>query len=77
VAGLLAEFGDGWDLAEGLWHRCVKCGQISIHYAVQSYAGRPCGHHDGDGYLGTINLNTIRGFWAEATNVVKWHGRTA
>lgn len=72
-AGLLGEFcGEGWDFDAGLWFTCDLCLAANVHHPVQSFAGRPCGHYDGDGYLGPVDTAAIRGAWAAATNAVKW-----
>lgn len=78
-AGLLGELiGEGiweWDTAE--WLTCNRCGQIGVLHSVQSYAGRPCGHHAGDHYIGIISRHYLTEAWATATNRVKWEGRAA
>lgn len=77
-AGLLGE-ADGveWDFAAALWMTCGKCGDVVVHHDYQSYAGRPCGHQDGDHYMGTVHLESLRAMWAEACNDAKWRGRDA
>jgi hypothetical protein len=64
-----------WDFGTGLWFTCTKCDTNAVHHALQSFAGRPCGHHDGDGYLGTVSVGAIRAAWADASNAVRWESR--
>lgn len=64
-----------WDFGIGAWARCGRCGGIGVHHSVQSFHHRPCGHHEGGGNQGPADVDSLRGFWAEATNAVKWGGR--
>lgn len=59
-----------WDVA--LWFHCVKCKKTNIHSCLGSYAGRPCGHHDGDHHIRYIDPQVINHYWANACNDVKW-----
>lgn len=86
VAGLLGErfdtatYGgeiDSWDFATGNWLTCGKCRQPGISHEYQAYTGRPCGHRDGDHYMGSPDVGFLHQAWAEACNDVKWRGRAA
>ena len=66
-----------WNFHVGNWFTCAECGRINIFHSIHSSAGRPCGDRDDDYLLGDIEADTIRGHWADATNLVKWHGRAA
>jgi hypothetical protein len=87
-AGLLGEYfsaddvadepgiaGPGWDFDPGNWFRCRRCGEIGVYHSVQTFTGRPCGHYDGDGYLGSVDSRILQRYWASATNLVKWGGQ--
>lgn len=76
-AGLLGErpppeAGIGWDLDIGSWFHCLKCESVALMHPTQSWEGRPCGHHDGNSYLGPIFVDKIRTAWAAASNAVQW-----
>lgn len=83
-AGILGErideefTGDnGWIWEPALWNRCGKCDTTNVFHSYMSYAGRPCGCHDGDHYLNTESRSFIEQSWAIATNQVKWRGTAA
>jgi hypothetical protein len=63
---------DGWAVAPALWHRCMACGQLAFHHDEQSFASRPCGHYDGDGYLACTSLDELREMWGEAHRLTRW-----
>lgn len=69
--------GSGWDFAAAMWTSCGACGTAAVHHDYQSYACRPCGHHDGDHYLSGIDPEWIKSAWADACNDAKWRGRDA
>lgn len=64
-----------WDTAN--WFDCGECGGVSVFHDTGTWAGRPCGHYDGDGFLTTADIIRLKGAWATATNDVKWRGRDA
>ncbi len=64
-----------WDYGE--WIQCEYCRTINVVHAIQSFHGRPCGHYDGDGYLGEPPWEVMRARWDEASNEVKWRGSSA
>lgn len=81
AAGLLGECfppccGDEpeWSVGVGLWHDCYACREINVFHDTDSYMGRPCGHYDGDHYLGHIQHGTqgIEGAWSTASNLTQW-----
>lgn len=76
-AGLLAEFmnapGDPFLLSHALWATCTYCNSASVYHEELSYACRPCGHHDGDSYLGAAP--DVRAMWNLAGNKVRWEGQ--
>jgi hypothetical protein len=55
---------------EALWTQCGKCQDWAVIHSWQSYECRPCGHHDGDHYIG--NRAVPREQWARAHNAVQW-----
>ena len=63
------------DFAAGIWMTCARCAVAAVAHTYQSYASRPCGHYDGDHYMGDADTNLIRMAWAAATNTTKWAGR--
>lgn len=75
--GLLAEFmdapGDPFALGHALWVGCTYCDSAAVYHEEQSYACRPCGHHDGDSYLGAAP--DVRAMWNLAGNKVRWEGQ--
>ena len=85
AAGLLGEFFPGdeyvpepaWSWGTGNWFTCGSCGRIGIFHDHMSYAGRPCGHYDGDHYLRPLDPSVVLGAWGAACNDVKWRGRAA
>ena len=64
--------GTSWALAE--WHDCLYCGAVAVTHEEQSFACRPCGHYDGDGYLGEPDDRLLNKSWSEACNVTRWNG---
>lgn len=78
VAGLLGEYSqwepDDWSWAwdRGLWHTCLACDTFGVYHEILSFKGRPCGHYDGDGYLGSAPTQLIHDAWAEARNATRW-----
>ncbi len=80
LAGLLGEYGahwEGWVWNEGEWHTCRACGAVNVHHVEMTFSGRPCGHYDGDHYLGEPPMRIMASMWADACNDVKWRGRAA
>lgn len=80
--GLLGEFfaaepvvnpEDCWDFAPAPWMTCGACDRQVVHHDYDSYAGRPCGHHDGDHLMAPARLNQLTAAWANACNDSKWH----
>lgn len=61
-----------WTFNSAMWAYCRHCGETGVYHEVQTYAIRPCGHYDGDGYLGDPDGRMLRRLWAEASNEVKW-----
>lgn len=73
VVGLLGEHNpDGWAWDTGVWLRCLACQTLGIYHQSMGWMGRPCGHYDGDGYLGSPDMGAIGDKWNDATNEVKW-----
>lgn len=66
-----------WDWDLGRWFACRVCGYVNVFHSVGSFAGRPCGHYDGNGHLGTPPIAVMKSMWADACNDVKWRGRAA
>jgi hypothetical protein len=89
-AGLLGEFSDnwapcwndnekfgtasGWSWDTGVWFSCKECGGVCVYQQVQTWVGRPCGHHDGDHLLGHMSISALDRHWARACNATQWRG---
>lgn len=56
----------------GQWAMCRSCGKLGVYHDHMSYAMRPCGHYDGDAYLGWADEGILRYAWAGATNRSQW-----
>ena len=65
-------YGHAWEY--GLWFQCCYCNTINVYHSTMSFHGRPCGHYDGDSYLGSPPWEVMRRSWDEACNEVKWRG---
>jgi hypothetical protein len=65
------------DYTTGCWFIYGKCEAICVYHQSQKWSGCPCGHYNGDGYLGDIGTGELRSKWADACNAVKWYGRDA
>lgn len=81
-AGLLGEAwpdenGVAWNFDAGLWLLCRNCRSVGVCHDSGSYAARPCGCYDGDGYMGEVGRLALEQHWAAAVNDVKWRGRDA
>jgi hypothetical protein len=61
-------------IGTGLWMKCGQCGANGVHHDEQSFACRPCGHHEGDHLLGEPDRKLVN-YWNHATNEVRWEGR--
>jgi hypothetical protein len=80
IAGILGEFytdrhvwaDRGWSFAAACWLCCGYCGTFGVYHQDQSYAGRPCGHYDGDSFIGPVYSSVLESHWADAGNDVKW-----
>lgn len=70
-AGLMRQDGD-WEPA--LWMKCLLCGNWGWHHETGNWRCYPCGHHDGDHYLGAIHEGSLRDLWSAALNDTKWQG---
>jgi hypothetical protein len=64
-------------VAEAGWYRCGKadCGQIGVVHTLGSWRGYPCGHYDGNGYLGDLPRDELERRWARARNLTQWQQR--
>lgn len=60
------------DDGAGLWLTCTKCGRTTFMHSHLSYRSRVCGHHDGDHYLGSVDLHLLDTAWAAARNHTQW-----
>jgi hypothetical protein len=56
----------------GNWATCERCGKLSIFSCYGSFACRPCGHHDGSQFLGSVSRQEIRQLWDAAGMDTKW-----
>lgn len=65
-----------WEFGSGLWFACHSCGgqAIRVHHTHMSFAGRPCGHYEGDHHIGWIPQREIERYWKRACNEVQWRG---
>jgi hypothetical protein len=57
-----------------IWHQCNACNQVSVHHDKCSYASRPCGHFDGDHYLGGLQRDLER-VWRDTVDATRWRHR--
>jgi len=64
------ESGDTFGKAE--WCRCEKCHQVAVWHTSHSYTCRPCGHYEGNHYLGEWDAVDARRRWARACNETRW-----
>lgn len=70
----------GWaDIQPLQWITCrglpynphnIKCDQVAVHHSYQAWTAVPCGHYDGDGHLGPVNL---RDLWPVVRDGTQWH----
>jgi hypothetical protein len=65
----------GWAWGEARWAHCLACGEVAVYHADNSWKCRPCGHYDGDHYLGNIRYDVLQQGWREAGNVVQWKAK--
>lgn len=56
-------------------HRCLKCGEFSIHDPVLSYRCRVNDCHDGDSYLGGFDADEAIRTWRQVSSTVQWKPR--
>lgn len=68
------DLGGNLGSARAEWHHCTAagCGLLVCHHEIQSFAGRPCGHGDGDRYIGRVDPMRIEMLWSEARNRTQW-----
>jgi hypothetical protein len=83
VAGLLLQwlpdssfFGRSLEADTAHWHRCSHpgCGLARIRHCSGSWRGYPCGHYDGDRWLGGMPRGELEFDWAAARNSTQWVG---
>lgn len=57
------------------WHRCAAegCGCASVHHSEGGWTSYPCGHYDGDRYLGVLPSVVLERAWADARNQTQWN----
>jgi hypothetical protein len=61
-----------WWAMAARWHTCLECEAIAVHHETCSYAGRPCGHYEGDHTRVVLAPRALQGAWAEARNATQW-----
>ena len=54
------------------WSSCRVCGEVGVYSDEGFYGLMSCGHYDGDGHLGSIELRELEGGWAQAGNETQW-----
>jgi hypothetical protein len=76
-AGYLTDdsYGSGTDV--GCWARCRKCGSVGVFHESGVWQLRPCGHGDGDHYLGDFSEAEYIPLWRDAGNRTQWQPRRA
>lgn len=63
----------GWEPDIAQWFTCLRCKHVAVRADMMHFGGRPCGHYDGDSFIGP--MPPIVEMWAEACNEVKWRGK--
>jgi hypothetical protein len=78
--GVLGQSGDGlfdgWAQARALWITCEGCTphRAAFFNEEQWWISVPCGHHDGDRYLGDFPLSRLEYLWGVAHQRTRWTG---
>lgn len=78
VLGELHQADDGdiseWSPGIGLWFECSECLQLNIFHDSLCYRGRPCGHYDGDHFLGHVRRGSqgLEDVWSTAGRLTQW-----
>lgn len=72
LVGYLTDDNWGSGPSQARWASCRKCEQLGVWHDVGSYRLLPCGHGDGDHYLGAVNELQINLAWRDAGNRVQW-----
>ena len=73
IAGLLVQWidlGQDCSSSDASWFRCLDCGQVAVYHRAGWWVGYPCGHYDGDGYIGPVTIPERA--WADARNLTQW-----
>lgn len=71
-AGYLSTDGWRWPPDVAGWSQCRDCGLYGVYHTVGSYKLLPCGHADGDHFLGPIDAGRLELLWRDAGNRVQW-----
>lgn len=75
--GLIREYwgdDDGAEWSPGTWMKCRGC-YLTVATSIEgSFAGRPCGHHEGDHLCGRVTWGGIKSVWDTAGNLTQWKG---
>lgn len=82
TAGVMVQWGECDDEtyasdADALWHHCLHpdCGGVAVHHSEQCFQSYPCGHYEGDHYLGPLDTRDFNPLWAQARNSSQWSPR--
>ncbi len=61
----------------GFWHHCSHedCRQIAVHHASGGFWSYPCGHYEGDHYLGILDPEELSTRWVLGRNATQWASR--
>jgi hypothetical protein len=64
----------GWGSARAIWSTCLRCRphRPAFVHEYSSYASRPCGHYDGDAFVGPIELARLEDLWGRAHQRTRW-----
>lgn len=81
IAGLLIENKLEWEKTRpenlALWNRCTyrDCNRVTVRSEELWFASRPCGHANGDHYLGDVDETKIKRLWNQAHSETRWAGK--
>jgi hypothetical protein len=78
AAGLFGELlrdpedGSVLDWSAGMWGRCFTCRAVGVVHDYQTFALRPCGHHQGGSWGDHIRSDELEALWRHAGNDTQW-----
>jgi len=80
VLGALGEYtgayglGNRWVVDRAVWISCTGCNpsRAAFVHETSAWTSRPCGHGDGDHFLGDIALSRLESQWGTAHERTRW-----